>query len=206
MTLLWKIKDFIRKSCGGGYCDCAEIINPELTVISSNCTGSLICHEIGIRFNSPFVNLWIQPGDFVKLLGDLQRYMSKPLEFIKDDELDYPVAMLGDVKIYFQHYKTKEDAEAKWEQRRQRMNYDHLCAMMVEKDGCTYEDIRNFDALPIENKVVFTYKDYPEFPSAFYVKGFERGKAINHMYEFESLFSLKKYYYQFDTIDFLKGV
>ena len=173
--------------------------------MSSNCTGSLVCHEIGLRFNSPFVNLWIPPKDYIKLIGKLTVYMEKELVFVDDKEVNYPVALLGDVKIYFQHYKTENEARKKWNQRKQRMNYNHICYIMVQKDGCTYDDIKQFDLLPAKNKVIFTSKPYQEFNSAFYIRGFEKRGEIKHMYEFESLFSLKKYYYQFDMIDFLKN-
>lgn len=205
MTLLWKIKDAIRKMIGGGYINCADEISPELTVVSSNCTGSLVCHEIGLRFNSPFVNLWIQPKDYLKLIENLPVYMEKELIFTDDRSVNYPVALLGDVKIYFQHYKTEDEAKSKWEQRKHRMNYNHICYMMVQKDGCTYDDIKYFDSMPLKNKVIFTSKPYPEFESASYIKGFEKRGEIKHMYEFESLISLKKYYYQFDMINFLKN-
>lgn len=213
MTPYWNIKDRIRTAIclrfgwgGGGYCNCFSKINPALTVVSSNCTGSLICHEIGLRFNSPFVNLWIHPHDFVRLVDDLEEYMNAPLRFVKDAQVKYPVAMLKDVRIYFQHYKSEEEAEYKWLQRRARMDYEHLCIIMVQKDNWCYEDLKQFDSLPYEHKVVFTNKEYPELESAYYIRGFEDKPEIRHMYEFEGLFSLKKYYYQFDTIQFLEKV
>lgn len=34
--------------------------------------------------------------------------MDVPLRFVKEDQVKYPVAMLKDVRIYFQHYKSEE--------------------------------------------------------------------------------------------------
>lgn len=87
---------------------CSSKVNPALTVVSSNCTDFLVCHEIGLWFNSPFVNLWIHPHDFVRLVDDLEGYMDVPLRFVKEDQVKYPVAILKDVRIYFQHYKSEE--------------------------------------------------------------------------------------------------
>lgn len=65
MTPYWLIKDKIRTEIGLGIgvyvgwdgANCSSKINPVLTVVSSNYTGSLIDHKIGLRFNFPFVNL-----------------------------------------------------------------------------------------------------------------------------------------------------
>ena len=44
----------------------------------------MILHDLGLRFNSPFVNLWISPSDFIKMLGRLNYYMSCELVLKKE--------------------------------------------------------------------------------------------------------------------------
>lgn len=58
--------------------------NKEFSLISSNCNGGMILHDLGLRFNSPFVNLWISPSDFIKMLGRLNYYMSCELVLKKE--------------------------------------------------------------------------------------------------------------------------
>lgn len=40
---------------------------------------------------------------------------------------------------------------------------------MIERDGCTYEDILEFDNLSYKNKVVFVSKEMPEIKSAIHI-------------------------------------
>ena len=53
-----------------------RLINREFTIISSNCTGGVICHELGVRFDSPFVNVHINAPDFIKILKNLHYYVN----------------------------------------------------------------------------------------------------------------------------------
>lgn len=92
--------------------------NKNFSIIASNCNGGTMCSDLGIRFNSPFVNLWIRADDFIKILRNLRYYMEAQLEFIDDHDFDYPVGTIDDVKIYFQHYKSREEAARKWHERK----------------------------------------------------------------------------------------
>ncbi len=40
---------------------------------------------------------------------------------------------------------------------------------MVQKDGCTEQDICSFDSLKLKHKVIFTVKEYPQYRSAYYI-------------------------------------
>ena len=60
-----------------------------------------ILSDLGIRFNSPFVNLWVKPKDFIKILSDFDKYMSAELVEIKEESINYPIGKLLDVTIYF---------------------------------------------------------------------------------------------------------
>lgn len=88
MTPYWRIKNSIRKV--------KDIkIDDEVSVFSSNCTGSLYLHEHHLRFNSPFVNLWVRPAEYIKLLLDLDRYLNSKMVFVHDENVNYPVGLLG---------------------------------------------------------------------------------------------------------------
>lgn len=173
-------------------------MNHQMSVISSNCNGALILHDLAERFNSPFVNLYLTPGDFVKYLQNIRYYAALPLTFTASDK-PYLVGRLGDIQLYFVHYHCEREAGEKWEQRNKRIDFDHLFIMMTERDGCTYEDLQAFDRLPFSNKVVFTRREYPEFSSAFYIKGFEKQHQVGDLFEFSGWFG-KKYYDQFDYV------
>lgn len=179
--------------------------NRSFSVISSNCNGGCMLHDLGMRFNSPFVNLWMKAGDFVKFLKRPDYYFGCDMTFTEEDGISYPIGVLDDIRLYFQHYKTPEEAKAKWLERASRINYDNLFVMMSERDGCTYDTLREFDALPYKNKVVFTHIPYPEIKSAYYISGWESADSIGICLNYKGKGSVKKYYDDFDYVSWFNG-
>lgn len=177
----------------------------ELSVLSSNCNGACICHDLGMAFNSPFVNLWMTTSDFIEFLQRPKEYIELPLQFLQQGEVSYPVAKLGGLVIWFEHYSSEEEAAAAWNRRRSRIDWDKLFIMMTDRDGCTYENLRAFDSLPYEHKVVFTHRPYPEFRSAFYIPGFEMEPSVGVCSEFKNGHTGQKWYDAFDYVAWFNG-
>lgn len=177
-----------------------KLINTEFSLIASNCNGGFILHDLGLRFNSPFVNLWIKPRDYIRMLRNLKGFLETPLQFVKEDGISHPVGEINGVRIYFQHYLSEEEAMEKWTSRKSRMNYDNLFVLFTDRDGCTYEDLIAFDNLPIKNKIVFTKKEYPDIKSSFYIKGFENQPEVGQCFEYMPHKLGYKYYDQFDYV------
>lgn len=176
--------------------------NNEFSIISSNCIGTFIYYDLELPYRSPTINLSIGMNDFVKMAENLRWYMEQ--EFIQAETNEVcPVGLLGDVKIRFIHYKTFEEAVWKWNERKKRINWDNLFIAGAEKDGCTYETIRRFEQLPYKNKVIFTRVRYPEFPSAYYIKGFEKEKELGVITFFKQQFLKRRYLDDFDYVKFL---
>ena len=40
--------------------------NRDITIISANCVGGVIYHDLGLAFNSPTINLFFSASDYVK--------------------------------------------------------------------------------------------------------------------------------------------
>ena len=165
-----------------------RLTNKEFSLIASNCNGGCLLHDLGLRFNSPFVNLWVAPSDIVRLLSNIHYYLSCEIMFDVETDFAYPIGRLDDVKIYFQHYSTKEMAKKKWEERKKRIDFDNLFIMFTDRDGCNYQDLYDFDALSYKNKVVFTHVSYPELKSAYYIKGWENEKSVGVCSDYKSFF------------------
>lgn len=178
-----------------------KLYNNSFSVISSNCIGGFILHDLGMRFNSPFINLWMKPGDFIKYLKNIEYYNKCNLSFIEEVGITYPVGILDDIKIYFQHFVSSKDALEKWEKRCKRIDFDNLFIIFTDRDGCTYQNLCDFDALPYRNKVVFTNRIYPEIKSSYYLKGYENEECIGLCFEFINKFSGRRVY---DCFDFIK--
>lgn len=174
--------------------------NRDFSLFSSNCNGACICHDLGLQFRSPFVNLWMTGPDFVKFLGNPRDYLARQLAFCSDSDIPYPVAKLGDVTVYFEHYASEDEARQLWVRRTERINWDNLFVLMSDRDGCTPELLREFDALPYAHKAVFTNMPHPEIRSAVYIPGFEDQECVGICSEFRDSFSGRKWYDAFDYV------
>ncbi|SPX43244.1 exopolysaccharide biosynthesis protein [Haemophilus influenzae] len=160
-----------------------KLTNQGMTVISANCMGAFILHDLHQPFNSPFVNLYLSPQDFLRYLQNMDFYRTQPLTFVQTEK-SYPVGKLADLDIHFMHYHSEQEANEKWQLRTSRMKLDNLFIMMTDRDGVTEKDIQLFDQLPFKNKVIFTHKPYPAFKSAYYIKGFEKQNQVGDIFEF----------------------
>ena len=183
--------------------------NTDFTIISSNCNGGVLYHDLGLPFRSPFINLWMWPGDFIKYLQNMDYYNSiDDIRFLPENLRrghDYPIGMIGDLEVHFGHYKNDAEALEKWNERKKLSNRGNICVIMSEQNNCTLDDLRAFDALPFENKVVFTKLPYDEIKSAFYVPGFENRKEIATLLAYKNVFSAKRQYDIFPYVDWFNG-
>lgn len=177
--------------------------NPTLSVFASNCIGCLILHDLGVRFNSPFVNLYLNAEDYLKFLKKPREYLE--MDFGKvETEHPYPVATLGDLTFHFVHYRDYETAVTAFKKRTERINYENLFVIFSERDGCTYEDLLTFDNLPYKNKIVFTHLPYNDVESAFYIKGFEHEEQLGSMLGWDRRIG-RKIYDRFDYVQWFNN-
>ena len=174
--------------------------NRKFSLIASNCSGMFILKDLNLPYRSPFVNLWMYPNDFIKFLSRPEHYMAPPLEFIDKPNIKYPVGRLDDIEIYFQHFSSAQSAREKWVRRAQRIDMNNLFIIMTDRDGCTYENMLQFDNLPHKNKVIFTHKPYHEIKSAVYIPGFKHMGCVGMLYEYPTPNSSKRFYDAFDYV------
>lgn len=203
--MLKKIKDFFQRIEWRLYKELKRLRlkNTQPTIIASNCIGTFMYYDMKLQFRSPTINLSFEMNDYVRFLENLKWYLEQPVVPYEDDRFDYPCGMIGDVEIRFNHYKTFEEAAAKWNERKARIDWDNLYIVGVDRDDCTYDSIKRFEALPYPNKVIFTHKPYSEFSSAYYLSGFESEKCVGVVTNFKEQFLIRRYMDAFDYISFL---
>lgn len=106
---------------------------------------------------SPTVNLYFSESDMQNMAADLRHYMNVELSFIPKESHSekWPMAMLDDILIGFNHASLEEEAAEVWNKRRTRINYDNIWLLSSDK-GLTYEQIQNFGKIPAKGRVMFT--------------------------------------------------
>ena len=180
----------------------SRLKNKAPTIISNNCVAGVMYHDLGLRFYSPTINLFFKADDFIRFAENLEHYLSLEVKEISSD-LPYPVGMIGDVTLYFMHYKTFDDAKEKWEERTKRVNYDNLFFVMTEKEECSLPAIESFAGLEYSNKVLFTHVPMPEIDCAYYIAGFENDTELGVVTDLKHGLWQRRYIDDFDYVRFL---
>ena len=186
----------------------AALANRDFTVIAKDCTGAMLLHDLGLRFDTPTVNLFFTAGDFVKFCSRLEHYIAADLVEDTAATEPFPVGLLDDVRAYFRHYKTFEAAKQKWQQRSTRIHWDNLFFLMTDGCGSSEALVREFDALPSKHKVLLTCRNYGDVKCAVKmdIPGRE-GKDLGapELFRYMGLFVADKAIDNWDYISFLNG-
>lgn len=139
--------------------------NKDFSIISQNCIGGAIYHNLGLPFLSPTINIWMEEKDFYRFAANFRHYLSQELRFVKGVDTT-PTAWCDDVLIHFKHYSNEEEAANKWYERCKRVNYDNLFFICSDRWSAskdlqpTEEDIRSLANVKANGKCVFAVKDY----------------------------------------------
>ena len=128
-----------------------------LSIFSRNCFGAILYNTLGLPFNSPFKDLLMEEQDFLKFLRQPRLYIEEELEFkerqfYRDGNHYYPVFKLGDISVHMLHYPVFEKAVAKWNERKQRINWYNLFVVMETENADT---LQKFESLPYGKKICF---------------------------------------------------
>lgn len=126
--------------------------NHDFSLISNDCTGGVICHDLGEQFRSPTVNLWIPNPQFLTFAQNLQYYLSCEMRETPDATKTYPVGTIIPkdkdhipIEVNFEHYPSFAAGYAKWKERSLRVNYDRLYYVWHYFGENADEDVRAFD-------------------------------------------------------------
>ena len=161
-------------------------------------------HLLGLPFRSPFVNMDMEPDDYIRILRTPRVHINeKPilLKMILWKEINryYPLVLLGDAEIHMNHYTEFNAAIDKWNKRKNRINWYNLFVT-----GYTDNEkiLEAFDALPYGKKVCFVpFKS--DLDSAWYINpeiDFDRNEDTFH--DVVNNFARGKYFY-YDVFDML---
>lgn len=179
--------------------------NRSFSLVTNNCIGGIISHDMHLRFLSPTVNLSFTNDGFIIFCQHLFYYLSIPVEEVESDK-GYPVGVLkgdyGDVLLYFMHYDSFLEAKQKWEERASRVDKENLFIIM-EAQKCEESILHRFDELELPNKVILTDGYHPgihcSFPieDGFYGKDYFNGKILSY-----PKLGLWRYLDRFDYVSF----
>ncbi|MFT3982344.1 MAG: DUF1919 domain-containing protein [Lachnospiraceae bacterium] len=176
------------------------------SILSNNCSGGIIYSDLGLKFNSPTVNLYLSFDNFISLVRNLEYYSKCSPVQVYQEGIEFPIGKLQrddeTVILYFMHYHSFEEARDKWLERGMRIDFDNIFIMIEYPGKLTSEMYQKFSGLPYKNKLIFTRKEHEEkdvVPLNIYDKDYFHGK----LFAYPSRFSKKRYLDSFDYVSFL---
>ena len=147
-------------------------MNKDFTIISRDCIGGVLYHQLGLRFLSPTINLFFVPDDFNIFCLHLKKYIKGKLVELEDKNVNYPVGLLypshslflKPIRVDFMHYDSFTEAYNKWEERKTRINYKNI---YIINSFCYPREIESFSKELVKKwnkikykKMVFVDKKY----------------------------------------------
>lgn len=187
-----------------------RIIPNDVSIISSNCIGGLIYHNTNHRFLSPTINMYFTANDFLTFVENLEEFVSlKPVLSERDTvEVGFPVFLLSNkgknVKLYFKHYNSAEEALSKWEERKQRINFNKVVIIMTDRDGFDLSCFNRFCNLKYK-KVLYSSKNYHD-KNVVFIKKFKKENQVGIMTDFADFFGKRYFEKYFDIYNFLNNI
>lgn len=190
-----------------------------LSLISNNCIGADILHQLHIQYQSPTVNLQILPEEFPKFCKHIEHYMKAELIEYKKDMLseehilylnkmfgkipDMPYALCDDIIICFQHYDTFREGKMIWDKRKERFDPLHTAFIFYVRDKQYLDQINQFVNLNLNNSVIFTEDFDVDIPIEHYKVSFPQGW---HFLNVDTKDGIKYYQKEFDPVKWIDKV
>lgn len=115
---------------------------------------------------------------YLSFVSNLKYYLSLDLIEIKDDKYPYPAAMLDDVEIVFNHYKSFDEAKLAWDKRKTRVNYDNVFLIFDDYVDAEYEDLVKFNQIECRGKVILTAKDYKNLDNVIQIRKYRKKEVM----------------------------
>lgn len=135
------------------------LTNSGFSIISQNCIGGVIYHDLGLEFLSPTVNLYFTADDFVKFVGNLKHYLSIDMQLEWRGE--YPIGILEDITVHFMHYETCSDAKDAWCRRKERINFDKILVISTDMEGFNEDTYKNWQKIKYP-KILLSVKKWQD--------------------------------------------
>ena len=188
-----------------------KIKNTSPTIISNNCIAGVIYHNLGIRFLSPTINLYISGWDYIYFVENLEYYLSCELIERKEHNKGFPVGVLTsndeskkDIEINFLHYKTFKEAKEAWYKRLKRVNYDNIFFIYeyYEKNG-NNELLMRFNNIKY-NKHIILHKPHNNMKEKWItvVNCYDKNETSGTIFNYDGITG-KRYLDKFDYVSFL---
>lgn len=177
----------------------AKLRVENVTIISQNCIGGVLYHDMGMQFASPTIDLFFSCPDFVRFVQALDYYLR--LEPVMSWGEAYPVGKLDDITIHFMHYNTCAEAKSAWQRRKQRVDLGRVLVLSTDMEGFTDQVYEQWRKITYP-KILFTADSrYAEDPDILYFPQFKKNRCVPDLIPARLFYRKKKILLLLNNID-----
>ena len=186
--------------------------NHNFSIISNNCVGGIMSHDLHERFNSPTVNLWFTSDDFFVFTRDLDYFLKADIIETFESGIGYPIGRIyyneGFITLYFTHYKCFSDAVEKWRERAERVDKNNLFIVFeypaINDDFDEQEKVKKqFDSIPYKDKIMITKQSDISSENIVHMQLYDSSYYPGKILSRKNKVSVKRYLDDYDYISFL---
>lgn len=179
------------------------------SVISRNCVGGVLCHDLRLRFLSPTINISMPEEDFILFCRHLSAFLAVKMEEVAEHDKNYPVGRLntefGTVTLWLVHYATFQDGAQAWERRKKRVDMDNLRIIFHLAPNPSESLLEQFEQLPFAHKLLLSSgMDQAKYPHCYNLSCYEGGFR-GDITQYISDTGITRYQDEYDWIPFLNG-
>ncbi len=183
--------------------------NKSVSIISNNCIGGILYHDLGLKFNSPTINTLIYGDEFIEFIKNLREYIDCELIYDKSSK-EYPIGILFSkdkkvIHIHFLHDNTFEEAKSNWNRRKNRIDYNNLFVIYEHFNKSDDSIIEDFDKINY-HKVVFTHKKFNNIKSSKFIYACRKEKGFGTITKFKNKLSGKRNIYDYDIVKYINNI
>ena len=147
-----------------------------ISFISQNCIGGIIYHDMEQKFLTPTINLYLMANDFVKFVENLEYYLNQ--ELIMLDGTEVVTGKIDDLEIYFLHYHSNEEALNKWNDRKQRINFEKIFVIQTDRDGFDDDTFTRFKRLSYPKALITGNEKWKDEEVVIYLSQYKDDECI----------------------------
>ena len=179
--------------------------NHNFSIISANCIGGVLSHDLRQEFRSPTINLIIP--QFIEFVERLDYYLAVLPIIGPITEKGEPTIYLDDIIVVGVHYTTGEQLLSDWNRRKQRVNMSDIYVIATDEFVKTKADYERFDSLPYK-KVCFVSKERYNSLEKVYkwqivCPEFKNGHRVGDVLRYKGIFGERIFERRFNFIKWL---
>ncbi len=202
-----KIKEIIKEIWRFPYrfVQSKKLRNHSFSIISANCIGGVLYHDLREQFRSPTINLIIP--EFIKFVEKLDYYLDTEPIIGPNTDKGEPTIIIDEIVVVGVHYRTGEHLLLDWNRRRQRVNRQNIYVMANDHFVKTEEDFELYDRLPYK-KVCFVSNERCNSQGKAYewqvvCPEFKNMKTVGDVLRYRGVFGQRIFEKRFDCVRWL---